>query len=56
MRGKSSYFPFRPGGLAEELGLEDENEGLEAATEGLEKAFEKGRGELRLGESLFMLS
>ena len=45
VRGKSSYFPFRPGGLAEGLGLDDEDEGLEGAAEGLEKAFEKGRGE-----------
>lgn len=44
MRGKSSYFPFRPGGLGD-LVLGEEGDGLEGMAEGLEKAFEKGRGE-----------
>ncbi|GAA5844741.1 hypothetical protein JCM5353_008355 [Sporobolomyces roseus] len=49
VRGKSSYFPFRPGGLGD-LALDEElDEGaeLDAATQGLEKAFEKGRGGIR---------
>lgn len=48
VRGKSSYFPFRPGGLGDIVsdGYEEvEGEGgLEKAAEGLEKAFEKGQG------------
>lgn len=41
VRGKSSYFPFRPGGLTDVvLDLEDDAE----VTEGMEKAFEKGHG------------
>ncbi|GAA6029642.1 hypothetical protein JCM8097_000981 [Rhodosporidiobolus ruineniae] len=50
VRGKSSYFPFKPGGLGDILLDEDEGEGLEgvgAAAEGLEKAFEKGHGGIR---------
>lgn len=43
VRGKSSYFPFRPGGLGD-LVLGEEGDGLEGTAEGLEKAFEKGRG------------
>ncbi|GAA5916164.1 SKI complex RNA helicase subunit SKI2 [Sporobolomyces salmoneus] len=49
VRGKSSYFPFRPGGLGDAI-LDDElDEGgaLDQATQGLEKAFEKGRGGIR---------
>lgn len=49
VRGKSSYFPFRPGGLGDAVLDAEEDEGAEAdpsvAVEGLEKAFEKGRGE-----------
>lgn len=48
VRGKSSYFPFRPGGLGDAILTgeeEDSTEGTPAlAVEGLEKAFEKGRG------------
>lgn len=48
VRGKSSYFPFRPGGLGDIVADEDEGAGaeggLEKAAEGLEKAFEKGQG------------
>lgn len=48
VRGKSSYFPFRPGGLGDVVLDEDSDvagEGnLDRATQGLEKAFEKGRG------------
>jgi antiviral helicase SKI2 len=43
VRGKSSYFPFRPGGLGE-LVLDKEEDGLQG-TEGLEMAFERGLGE-----------
>ncbi|GEM08547.1 antiviral helicase SKI2 [Rhodotorula toruloides] len=46
VRGKSSYFPFRPGGLgdivADADGATEGEEGPEKAAEGLEKAFEKG--------------
>lgn len=48
VRGKSSYFPFRPGGLGDAILTgeeEDSTDGTPAlAVEGLEKAFEKGRG------------
>ncbi|GAA5886319.1 hypothetical protein JCM16303_003762 [Sporobolomyces ruberrimus] len=49
VRGKSSYFPFRPGGLGD-IALDEElDDGgeLDHATQGLEKAFEKGRGGIR---------
>ncbi|BGP47048.1 Antiviral helicase ski2 [Rhodotorula kratochvilovae] len=48
VRGKSSYFPFRPGGLADVV-LDDDSNDVEvtAAAEGLEKAFEKGYGGIR---------
>ncbi|GAA5998152.1 hypothetical protein JCM5350_004109 [Sporobolomyces pararoseus] len=49
IKGKISYFPFRPGGLGDIM-LDDElDEGgeLDQATQGLEKAFEKGRGGIR---------
>ena len=58
VRGKSSYFPFRPGGLGE-LDLDDElEEGkeLDAAAKGLEKAFEKGRGKSPLALSFYPFS
>ncbi|KAI5480335.1 antiviral helicase SKI2 [Pseudohyphozyma bogoriensis] len=44
VRGKSSYFPFRPGGLAD-IGGEGDDHG--EVTDSLEKAFEKGRGGIR---------
>ncbi|GAA5918495.1 hypothetical protein JCM1841_003267 [Sporobolomyces salmonicolor] len=47
VRGKSSYFPFKPGGLGDIMLDEEEAEGvngLSGTTEGLERAFEKGRG------------
>lgn len=48
VRGKSSYFPFRPGGLGDAVLAGEEEEEADAtpslAVEGLEKAFEKGRG------------
>lgn len=47
MRGKSSYFPFRPGGLENAVLDDDELDGLDVlsgAAENLEKAFEKGHG------------
>ncbi|GAA6054578.1 hypothetical protein NBRC10513_003468 [Rhodotorula toruloides] len=51
VRGKSSYFPFRPGGLGDIVTHEDEGAegegGLEKAAEGLEKAFQKGQGGIR---------
>ncbi|GAA5870547.1 hypothetical protein JCM8547_002045 [Rhodosporidiobolus lusitaniae] len=49
VRGKSSYFPFRPGGMGDAVLEEEENEGgdLLNGTEGLEKAFEKGYGGIR---------
>ncbi|GAA5871318.1 hypothetical protein JCM1840_004411 [Sporobolomyces johnsonii] len=50
VRGKSSYFPFKPGGLGDIILDEEEVEGvigLSGAAEGLEKAFEKGRGGIR---------
>jgi len=48
VRGKSSYFPFRPGGLG--VGGGDDDDELlggaaEAVVESMEKAFEKGRGQ-----------
>lgn len=47
VRGKSSYFPFRPGGLgAIELEEESKN-GLDVADK-LEAAFEKGMGTYQL--------
>ncbi|GAA6014645.1 hypothetical protein JCM10207_006888 [Rhodosporidiobolus poonsookiae] len=47
VRGKSSYFPFRPGGLNDVVLDGGEVEGLDLAAEGLEKAFEKGHGGIR---------
>ncbi|GAA5900618.1 hypothetical protein JCM6882_000923 [Rhodosporidiobolus microsporus] len=50
VRGKSSYFPFKPGGLGDIMLDEEEPEALEGLvgqTEGLEKAFEKGFGGIR---------
>ncbi|TNY19936.1 translation repressor [Rhodotorula diobovata] len=54
VRGKSSYFPFRPGGLGEVVVDDDEQDGvaggegaLGGAAEKLEKAFEKGYGGIR---------
>ncbi|GAA5934158.1 hypothetical protein JCM10213_003717 [Rhodosporidiobolus nylandii] len=50
VRGKSSYFPFRPGGLNDIMLDEEEKEGLDGldkAAQGLEKAFEKGHGGIR---------
>ncbi|GAA6023491.1 hypothetical protein JCM11491_006599 [Sporobolomyces phaffii] len=51
VRGKSSYFPFRPGGLGDDvvldLDLDGHGDGDDAAQLGLEKAFEKGRGGIR---------
>lgn len=50
VRGKSSYFPFRPGGLGD-LGLDkvgEKGDGLEALGEGLENAFDRRAGELVL--------
>ncbi|BGP54708.1 Antiviral helicase ski2 [Rhodotorula sphaerocarpa] len=51
VRGKSSYFPFRPGGLGDAVLDAEEDEGAKAdpslAVEELEKAFEKGRGGIR---------
>ncbi|GAA5952479.1 hypothetical protein JCM21900_005322 [Sporobolomyces salmonicolor] len=47
VRGKSSYFPFKPGGLGDIMLDEEEAEGvngLSGAAAGLERAFEKGRG------------
>ena len=45
VRGKSSYFPFRPGGL-NDPGLDHEGEGdaIEDTTDKMETAFEKGHG------------
>lgn len=49
MRGKSSYFPFRPGGLGDVV-VDDDDEAVNGegapgvAAEKLEKAFEKGYG------------
>lgn len=43
VRGKSSYFPFRPGGLAD-VGLgDDDMEGADLA-EKMEKAFDNSKG------------
>ncbi|KAM0746373.1 translation repressor [Meredithblackwellia eburnea MCA 4105] len=47
VRGKSSYFPFRPGGLSDVVLDVDESQGIEEMAEGLERAFEKGRGGIR---------
>ncbi|GAA5985422.1 hypothetical protein JCM11641_000152 [Rhodosporidiobolus odoratus] len=47
VRGKSSYFPFRPGGLNDIMLDEEETDGLDGLEEGLEKAFEKGHGGIR---------
>ncbi|GAA6001294.1 SKI complex RNA helicase subunit SKI2 [Rhodotorula paludigena] len=48
VRGKSSYFPFKPGGLADVVLDDDEGaEGAAALEQGLEKAFEKGYGGIR---------
>ncbi|KAK4055538.1 Antiviral helicase ski2 [Microbotryomycetes sp. JL201] len=48
IRGKSSYFPFKPGGLAEEIGLQDQDSpDVNGTADSLEKAFEKGRGGIR---------
>lgn len=47
VRGKSSYFPFRPGGLGAELGLEEDEASqgdLAGTADTLEKAFERGSG------------
>jgi antiviral helicase SKI2 len=41
VRGKSSYFPFTPGGIEAEGLLKDE----EGAVQNIEKTFELGRGE-----------
>ncbi|GAA5893928.1 hypothetical protein JCM8208_001280 [Rhodotorula glutinis] len=52
VRGKSSYFPFRPGGLGDVV-VDDDDEAadgeraLGVATDKLEKAFEKGFGGIR---------
>ncbi|GAA5944452.1 SKI complex RNA helicase subunit SKI2 [Sporobolomyces koalae] len=49
VRGKSSYFPFRPGGLGD-VALDEpelEPDQLDLATDRLERAFEKGRGGIR---------
>ncbi|KAL8278507.1 hypothetical protein RQP46_009197 [Phenoliferia psychrophenolica] len=48
VRGKSSYFPFRPGGL-NDLALDntDDDQGMEEMAQGMEKAFEKGHGGIR---------
>lgn len=48
VRGKSSYFPFKPGGLADVV-LDDDDgaQGGAALEQGLEKAFEKGYGAFR---------
>lgn len=49
VRGKSSYYPFRPGGLGD-MGLDKVGEGkgdepgLDALGEGLERAFDKRTG------------
>jgi len=54
VRGKSSYYPFKPGGLGD-LGLDKVGEGkldgagLEALGEGLERAFDKRTGKLKRG-------
>ncbi|GAA6061400.1 hypothetical protein JCM10212_000660 [Sporobolomyces blumeae] len=49
VRGKSSYFPFRPGGLGDVVLEDDANDDAKigGATDRLEKAFEKGRGGIR---------
>lgn len=39
VRGKSSYFPFRPGGLGEVF--DDDGGDEERAVDGMEKALEK---------------
>lgn len=56
VRGKSSYFPFKPGGLGDLVSDgDDEGDregGVEKAAEGLEKAFEKGQGAFRLLQCL----
>ena len=44
VRGKSSNFPFRPGGLGD-IGLEEEDVDLVHSADQMEKAFEKGRGQ-----------
>lgn len=49
VRGKSSYFPFRPGGLTDVVLDLEEEVGLEEMAEGMEKAFEKGRGAFKRG-------
>lgn len=43
VRGKSSYFPFRPGGLGAIEVEEESSNGLDVADK-LEAAFEKGMG------------
>ncbi|SGY79528.1 BQ5605_C008g05156 [Microbotryum silenes-dioicae] len=47
VRGKSTYYPFRPGGLGEVIGLQEAHDFSEGQTERLENAFEKGSGQFR---------
>ncbi|KAK4057847.1 Antiviral helicase ski2 [Microbotryomycetes sp. JL221] len=48
IRGKSSYFPFKPGGLAADVGLADDDaRDATQAADSLEKAFERGRGGIK---------
>jgi hypothetical protein len=58
VRGKSSYFPFRPGGLGHAILTGEEEDSTDGtptlAVEGLEKAFEKGRGTISSASSVQM--